>query len=216
MTGFEEDVRRLKKEFDALSHDVYPDDLGGYVGAALDDVDHTPALLCLLSARLDGSEPSVEQAAGIQYVYTGLGVISRVLEDDSAWRDAGLGPAPEDMELLAAETLVSAGTERLLDDYDVVTRVLDDFGRRNAEAIETAGESIGRRAARETTYVAAVELGFDGAPPEFLREFAGYLALDREPESDLPVDEVADGDSVVLDYLREIRMESTRGARAGD
>ena len=178
MRGFEKDRQRLDAEFEEVIDGVYPDELGSYVGRELSTARRTPALLCMLSARASGERPDVSEAAGIQLVHAGLDATRRVL-DDGSWDDAGVEPVEEDMVLLAADVLVTVGFDRLLDEYEAATRVVNTFGSSKARALEADGfeerfEHI--LTYFEEAYKTAVEVGSEN-PPEELVSFAESLAF---------------------------------------
>ncbi len=218
MRGFDEDVSMLEEEFERSVEDVDPDELRALVERSMDSADRTPALLCLLSSRLATPEPSVEEAAGIQFVHAGLQVTRGLLEDDSSWIDAAAEPEREDLDLLAADILVTMGFDRLIDDYRRVTEVVNTFGSSHARHL---GENQAERESIVDTYAAAVDVGHPGEPPAFLVEFAEKLALENRRETPEPV-EKQDGewseefDEPVYDYVREIRMESAAGGSSTD
>lgn len=179
MSGFEDDRRRLENEFDEFLEGVSPEELRSFVGRELSSASLTPALLCLLSARATGKRPNAHEAAGIQFVHAGLEATRRVLDDDAAWEDAGVEPVEEDMVLLAADVLVTAGFEYLIDHYETATRVVNTFGSEKAREMEAADpeERFEHELAQfEEMYTAAVEVGCDGDPPEDLVALAESLA----------------------------------------
>lgn len=180
MSGFENDRKRLDEEFERVLDDVGPEELRSYVGRELSKASLTPALLCLLSARATGEVPDARDAAGIQFVHAGLDATRRVLDDDSAWEDAGVEPVEEDMVLLAADVLVTVGFEYLLDSYEAATRVVNTFGSEKAREIEATGpkERFEHESAQfEEVYRTAVEIGCGGDAPEDLVSLAESLAV---------------------------------------
>lgn len=217
MSGFEADLGMLESEMDAAVDEVYPDELQSMIRRALEGADRTPALLCLLSGRLASDEPPVEAAAGIEFVHAGLEVTRGLLDDSDAWSDVDVDPVREDLDLLAADVLVTMGFDRLLDDYRRATDVVNTFGASRARHLEDGDE----HESYVETYRAAVDVGHVGEPPEFLREFAEKLAVEKledavEMEEDVEPDWSMAFDEPVYDYLREIRMESTPPAESLD
>ncbi len=217
MSGFDADLRRLETEMDAAVDEVYPEELQQLIAGALERVDRTPALLCLLSGRLASDEPPVESAAGIEFVHAGLEVTRGILDDADAWMDVDVDPVREDLDLLAADVLVTMGFDRLIDDYRRATDVVNTFGASRARHLDDGDE----RESVVETYRAAVDVGHPGEPPEFLREFAEKLAVEQveeapKAEEDVEPDWSVAFDEPVYDYLREIRMESTPPAKSLD
>lgn len=217
MSGFEADLGKLDDEMESAVDDVYPEELQQLVGGALGRVDRTPALLCLLSGRLGSNEPPVEAAAGIEFVHAGLEVTRGLLDDVDAWTDVDVDPVREDLDLLAADVLVTMGFDRLLDDYRRVTDVVNTFGASRARSLDDAEE----HESYVETYRAAVDVGHEGEPPEFLREFAEKLAVEQVEETagmedDVEPDWSVAFDEPVYDYLREIRLESAPPAESLD
>ena len=178
MRGFEKDRQRLDAEFEEVTDGVYPDELGSYVGRELSTARRTPALLCMLSARASGETPDVSEAAGIQLVHAGLDATRRVI-DDGGWSDAGVEPVEEDMVLLAADVLVTVGFDRLLDEYEAATRVVNTFGSSKARALEADGfnERFEHTLTYfEEAYTTAVEIGSE-RPADEIISFAESLAF---------------------------------------
>ena len=178
MRGFEKDRQRLDAELSEVVDDVYPAELGSYVGRELSTARRTPALLCMLSARASEETPDVQEAAGVQLVHAGLDATRRVL-DDGGWADAGVEPVEEDMVLLAADVLVTVGFDRLLDEYGAATRLVNTFGSAKARALEADGfdERFEHTLTYfEEAYTTAVEVGAD-QPADELVSFAESLAF---------------------------------------
>lgn len=210
MSGFDSDVGRLEKEIDAAVDDVYPEELQQLIAGALERVDRTPALLCLLSGRMASGEPPVEAAAGMEFVHAGLEITRGILDDPDAWTEVDVDPVREDLDLLAADVLVTMGFDRLIEDYRRVTEVVNTFGSSRARHLEEDTE----RESYVETYQAAVDVGHPTEPPEFLLEFAEKLAQEKVEGTagvgeEMEPDWSAVFDEPVDDYLREIRMEST-------
>ncbi|MFW5983889.1 MAG: DUF7114 family protein [Halobacteria archaeon] len=178
MRGFEKDRQRLDAELEKAVDGVYPAELGSYVGRELSTARKTPAFLCLLSARTSEETPDLQEAAGIQLVHAGLDATRRVL-DDGGWTDVGVEPVEEDMVLLAADVLVTVGFDRLLDEYEAATRLVNTFGSAKARALEADGEK--ERFEYTVTYfkevyTTAVEVGGE-QPADEVVSFAENLAF---------------------------------------
>jgi hypothetical protein len=203
MRCFEEDRQRLDAEFKDVVEGVYPDELGSYVGRELSTARRTPALLCILSARSAGEEPDISEAAGVQLVHAGLDATRRVV-DGGGWEDIGVEPVEEDMVLLAADVLVTLGFDRLLDEYEAATRLVNTFGESKARALEADGteEVFGHTLTYfEEVYTTAVRVGAD-RPVEGMVSFAESLAF---------VDSL-----VAVGIGKEGRRETRNAARLAD
>ncbi|MCX2818231.1 hypothetical protein EGH25_02550 [Haladaptatus sp. F3-133] len=178
MRGFENDRQRLDAEFNDAVEGVYPDELGSYVGRELSATRETPALLCMLSARSADETPDMEETAGVQLVHAGLDATRRVL-DKGGWEAVGVEPVEEDMVLLAADVLVTLGFDRLLDEYEAATRLVNTFGETKARALEADGRD-GRfehiLTYFEEVYTTAVRIGAE-QPGEEVVSFAESLAF---------------------------------------
>ncbi len=213
MSGFDDDVGRLETEMESGVSRVYPVELQSFVERSLETADRTPALLCLLSGRLSAGERPVEEAAGIQFVHAGLELTRGILEDPESWLDADVDPVQEDLDLLAADVLVTMGFDRLVTHYRRVTEVVNTFGRSNARNLDNGERDT---ASYVETYRAAVDVGCRGDPPEFLLEFAEKLAeqdiMKTQPEMEsTEVEWTAAFDEPVYDYVREIQQEIPSG-----
>lgn len=94
--------------------DVDPADLRATIDDRLADASMTPAALTFVCARavdesLDTATPGVvERAVGVQLVYEGLR-LTRTLVATEPWADGVDGDLPADLEILAADVLVSRG-----------------------------------------------------------------------------------------------------------
>lgn len=104
---------------DALQ-DIDPEELRAKLESVLDETSLAPGALTLVSARSAGTDPDLvaDHAAGVQLIYTGLGLIRRLARDDP-WREAVTVDGDRvdvegdltdsDMAVLAADVLVSRG-----------------------------------------------------------------------------------------------------------
>ena len=180
MSGFENDRKRLDREFEDAFEGVRPEELRSHMRHELSEASLTPALLCLLSSRAAGNRPETREAAGIQFVHAGLDATRRVLDDGTAWEDAGVEPIEEDMVLLAADVLVTLGFEYLADHYAAATQVVNTFGTEKALEMEatTPEERFEHESAQfKKTYTTAVEIGYGDNAPEDLVSLAESLAV---------------------------------------
>lgn len=174
----EERVRELENRYDELTEDVEPSDLRSYVRRLLGDINHTPALISMLSIQYsEKSSIDRDEVAGLQFIHHGLNVTRDVLETES-WGDAGREPVEEDMKLLAADVLVSLGFDNLLQHYERATRIVDIFGTKEAKRVESSDNIDPEREAAVyiEVYRTAVFL-VNEEPPEKLLEFVEKLAI---------------------------------------
>lgn len=159
--------------------DVEPPELGRYAREAVESSNPNPALLCTFAARRCSGSVDARDAVGVQLLHTGLGLTRGVVNDPDAWDDVGTDVTDEDMELLAADVLVTLGFDRLIDHYDTATRIVNAFGRETARATlsDDPAEVIAEETAALTaTYRAAVEIGADGSVPDDVLAVAEALA----------------------------------------
>jgi hypothetical protein len=102
-------ARRSARE--ALS-DIEPEPLRGALDERLATASMTPGALTLLSARAFAPNADVaafgEQAAGVQLIYEGL-ALTRRLAHEEPWADTDEDDIDADIDVLAADVLVSRG-----------------------------------------------------------------------------------------------------------
>lgn len=174
----EERIRELENRYKELTEDVEPRDLRNYVRRLLAEVNHTPALISMLSMQFsEKSSIDRDEVAGLQFIHHGLNVTRNVLETES-WSEAGREPVEEDMKLLAADVLISLGFDNLLQHYERATRIVDKFGTKEASRMESSqGNNPELEAAVYIeVYRTAVFLANE-EPPEKLLEFVEKLAI---------------------------------------
>lgn len=218
----EGDIEALETKYRELTTDIDPQELREYVRQLLEDANHTPALLALLAGHDSGNEPDTNEVAGLQFVHHGLHITHSVLHDDS-WTDPGSDPNEEDMLLLCADVLVATGFDNLLDHYDAVTRIVNEFGTNEARALSEAGYQDHLAAQYIETYRTAVKIGA-GDPREPILELAENLAhADSTAETGGDPDPyLRDADTAARDlhagvkpYLDRIKAEKGLGRPAG-
>ncbi|AXG05668.1 hypothetical protein DU500_04025 [Haloplanus rubicundus] len=191
-------VRARRAARDALA-DIEPERLREVLRDRLADASMTPSVLTLVSATaLDAAvdaDPLAERAAGVQLIYEGLR-LTRTLAHDEPWAE-GEGEAARraDLDILAADVLVSRGFYLLArtETADRAVEVVRAFGRnqtrrREADADRTALD----RALEADVFALAVAAGttaVDVDPGEDLLDYAADLA--REFEGDLPPPDTA-------------------------
>jgi hypothetical protein len=173
--------------------DVEPDRLGSVLDDRLADTSMMPGALALLSARALDSSVDVNrvagQAAGVQLIYEGLR-LTRTLAHDEPWRETADDDIPADLEIVAADVLVSRGFYLLArtDAADRAVETVRSFGRDQTNR-RRPGADVERldRNLEADVFALAVEAGATAVgadAPDALRDFASDLA--REYDSDLP------------------------------
>jgi hypothetical protein len=191
-------VRARRAARDALA-DIEPERLREVLRDRLADASMTPSVLTLVSATtLDASvdaDPLDERAAGVQLIYEGLR-LTRTLAHGEPWTE-GEGEAARgaDLDILAADVLVSRGFYLLArtETADRAVEVVRAFGRnqtrrREADADRTALD----RTLEADVFALAVAAGTTAVgvdPGEDLLEYAADLA--HELEGDLPPPDTA-------------------------
>ncbi|WP_435067314.1 DUF7114 family protein [Haloplanus sp. C73] len=190
-------VRARRAAVDALA-DIEPERLREVLRDRLADASMTPSVLTLLSARtLDSAvetAPLAERAAGVQLIYEGLR-LTRVLAHDEPWTDGDSDAERADLDILAADVLVSRGfyllarTETAERAVEVVRAFGRDQTRRRADDADTATLDRNLEADVFALAAAAGTTAVGVAPSEDLLEYAAGLA--REFEGELPPPEAA-------------------------
>jgi hypothetical protein len=191
-------VRARRAARDALA-DIEPERLREVLRDRLADASMTPSVLTLVSATtLDAAvdaDPLAERAAGVQLIYEGLR-LTRTLAHDEPWAEGeGEAARQADLDILAADVLVSRGFYLLArtETADRAVEVVRAFGRnqtrrREADADRTALD----RTLEADVFALAVAAGTTAVgvdPDEDLLDYAADLA--REFEGDLPPPETA-------------------------
>lgn len=180
MADLGSDFQAADSALDTAMADVEPPALARAVRDAVERSNPNPALLCLLaSRRADGPGADPGTAVGIQLLHTGLALTRDVVDDPDAWSSAGPQVTDEDMELLAADVLVTLGFDHLVEHYDAATRVVNAFGREKARA--TVAEGVDALVRHETdvleaSYGAAVDVG-GASPDDAIRSVVEALAV---------------------------------------
>ena len=174
--------------------DIEPDALRRVLSTRLEAASMTPGVLTLLSARAfvpDGDVRSFgQQAAGVQLIYEGLD-LTRRLAHETPWAADVAPDIDADMEVVAAEVLVSRGFYLLARTAAAAraVEVVRAFGRdqttrRDATTAERAALDRNLEAdVFELAIVTGTAAGGGSAPDELL-DYAAELA--RGYEGDLP------------------------------
>jgi len=181
-------ARRSARE--ALS-DIEPEPLRQTLDERLATASMTPGALTLLSARAFAPDADVaafgEQAAGVQLIYEGL-ALTRRLAHEEPWADTEADDIDADLDVLAADVLVSRGFYLLARTAaaERAVEVVRAFGR---DQTTREGETDPERDRNleadvfELAVVTGVD-AVDGATSEELLAYADGLA--RDYEGDLP------------------------------
>jgi hypothetical protein len=191
-------VRARRAARDALA-DIEPERLREVLRARLADASMTPSVLTFLSAdTLDpgvDADPLAERAAGVQLIYEGLR-LTRTLAHDEPWADGETDAARRaDLDILAADVLVSRGFYLLArtETADRAVEVVRAFGRDQTRRRERgADRSALDRNLEADVFALAVAAGTTAAgvdPGDELLDYAAGLA--REFEGDLPPPDAA-------------------------
>jgi len=131
-----DDAVRAREAARSALDDVEPTDLRAAIDEWLADASMTPAALTLVCARgvdgeFDATAPGVvERAAGVQLVYEGLRLTRRLVADEP-WAGGVDGDIAADLDILAADVLVSRGFYLLAttEAADRAVAVIRAFGR---------------------------------------------------------------------------------------
>ena len=194
-------VRARRAAREALD-DIEPDRLRDALTDRIADASMTPGVLALLSAR--ALEPSisldgiVERAAGVQLIYEGLR-LTRTLAHEEPWNERPEGDIDADLDIVAADVLVSRGFYLLArtEAADRAVETVRTFGRDETRRREPdADDDAFDRTLEASVFALAVVAGItavDGDPPPALIEYADALA--HEYEGDLPPAAVAFSDA---------------------
>ncbi|MFB6126744.1 MAG: hypothetical protein ABEJ79_05550 [Halolamina sp.] len=195
-------VRARRTAREALS-DVEPEALRTVIDDRLADASMTPGALALVSAR--AVAPTVDpdgvadRAAGVQLIYEGLR-LTRALTQSEPWYDAAVGSngypeedLPADVEILAADVLVSRGFYLLArtDAADCAVETVRAFGRdqterRTSDDGEPAALDRNLEADVFELAVVAGTTAVDGDTPEELLSYAQGLAREQTYDGELP------------------------------
>lgn len=191
-------VRARRAARDALA-DIEPERLREVLRDRLADASMTPSVLTLLSARtLDATvdtDPIAERAAGVQLIYEGLR-LTRTLAHDEPWTgDESDAARRADLDILAADVLVSRGFYLLArtETAGRAVEVVRAFGRDQTRrrAADADRETLDRNLEADV-FVLAVAAGTTAVgvtPGDELLEYAAGLA--RAFEGDLPPPDAA-------------------------
>jgi len=191
-------VRARRAARDALA-DIEPERLREVLRDRLADASMAPSVLTLLSAHtLDATvdpDPIAERAAGVQLIYEGLR-LTRTLAHDEPWADGETDAARRaDLDILAADVLVSRGFYLLArtETAERAVEVVRAFGRDQTRrrAADADHETLDRNLEADVfaLAVAAGTTGVGVTPGDELLEYAAGLA--RAFEGDLPPPDAA-------------------------
>ncbi|MEF8855786.1 MAG: hypothetical protein V5A16_00030 [Haloplanus sp.] len=191
-------VRARRAARDALA-DIDPERLREVLRDRLTDASMTPSVLTLLSGRtLDATvdaDPLAERAAGVQLIYEGLR-LTRTLAHDEPWADGEDEAARRaDLDILAADVLVSRGFYLLArtETAERAVEVVRAFGRdQTRRRAADADRGTLDRNLEADVFALAVAAGTTAAGVEPGDELLDYAAgLARAFEGDLPPPDAA-------------------------
>jgi len=195
-------VRARRAARDALA-DIEPERLREAIRDRLADASMAPSVLTLVSARaLDaGVDPDniAERAAGVQLIYEGLR-LTRTLTHSEPWLDDDEAARQADLDILAADVLVSRGFYLLArtETAERAVEVVRAFGRDQTRRRDPDADSPALdRNLEADVFALAVAAGTTAAgvtPGAELLEYAAGLA--RELDGDLPPTDAALPDAV--------------------
>jgi hypothetical protein len=190
-----DDAARARDAAREALADVEPEQLREALDARIGDAAVTPGVLALVTAR--ALEPAVDlgdvadRAAGVQLIYEGLRLTRTVAHDEPWVTAATAADIDADMDILAADVLVSRGFSLLActDAARPAVDVVRAFGRdqtlrdREGTDAETAAE-LDRNLEVDAMELAVVAgtTAVGGDPPAELLEYARDLAADCDGE----------------------------------
>jgi hypothetical protein len=190
-----DDAARARDAAREALADVEPEQLREALDSRIGDAAVTPGVLALVTAR--AVDPDVDlddvadRAAGVQLIYEGLRLTRTVAREEPWVRAPTAADIDADMEILAADVLVSRGFSLLActDAARPAVDVVRAFGRdqtlrdREGTDAETAAE-LDRNLEVDALELAVVAgtTAVAGDPPEELLEYARDLAAGCDGE----------------------------------
>ena len=200
-----DDAVRVREAAREAVDDIEPDRLREVLFDRLSDAPMTPAVLTLVSARAPDTgvdtdtDGIAERAAGVQLIYEGLR-LTRVLAWTEPWTattGAGAGDIDADLDVLAADVLVSRGFY-LLARTDAASRAVDvvrAFGRDQTLAREEGAdaEALDRNLEADVFALALVAgmTAVGATPSPAAIEYAAELGRDCDADGELQPADVA-------------------------
>jgi hypothetical protein len=180
-------ARRSARE--ALS-DIEPESLRETLDERLATASMTPGALTLTSARAFAPDTDVsalgEQAAGVQLIYEGL-ALTRHLAHEEPWATATVDDIDADLDVLAADVLVSRGFYLLARTTTAAERAVETvraFGRNQTTRTEDGADAdtLDRNLEADVFELAVVTgvAAVDGTVSEELLAYADELARGYE------------------------------------
>lgn len=183
-------VRTRDAAREALS-DVEPADLRRAIDDRLVDAAVTPGVFALITARaLDpdaDSDDAADRAAGVQLIYEGLR-LTRRLAHEVPWSGTPAADIDADLEILAADVLVSRGFYVLArtDAASAAVEVVRAFGRDQTlrDRPDADVDALDRNLEEDVCELAVVagSTTAGGDPPAELLEYARELATGYDGE----------------------------------
>lgn len=184
-----DDAARVRDAAREALADIEPPRLRDALHDRLDDASMAPAVFSLLCARALGPAVDVdsiaERAAGVQLIYEGLR-LTRSLAHTEPWTTVDEGEIDADLEVLAADILVSRGFYLLAptEVSDAAVETVRGFGRDQTHRQKPDADSDVRdRNLEADIFVLAVRAGVTAVgtdPSESLLAFAAEAARSYE------------------------------------
>lgn len=198
-----EESAAVRRATDETVRDVVPDALREDISTFVADGSVVPGALTLLTADLFGGEEAdhesvdglVERGVGVQLIYDGLR-LTRELVSAEPWTRGGDEKAEADMEILAADVMVSRGFYLLArtDAATAAVEVVRSFGRDQTDRRETGDASLDRNLERDVLELAVLAgASAVGADAPDARSFAEGLLDDRDETDGDSRDDGVDG-----------------------
>jgi hypothetical protein len=200
-----DDAVRVREAACEAVEDIDPDRLHGILFERLSDAPMTPAVLTLVSARAPetgvdtDTDGIAERAAGVQLIYEGLR-LTRSLAWEEPWTrsvDADAGDIDADLDVLAADVLVSRGfyllarTEAAGRAVDVVRAFGRDQTLARAEGADAASLDRNLEADVFALAVVAGMTAVGATPSPAVIEYAAELGRDCDADGELEPAETA-------------------------
>ena len=199
-----EEAAAVRGAAEEAVRDVVPDGLREEMIGFLESGSTVPGTLTLVVADLfgdvdpDGIDGLSERAAGVQLIYVGLRLTRRLANEDPWGGADGAADVPADMEILAANVLVSRGFYLLArtEAAGAAVKVVRAFGRDQTERREREDPALDRELERDVVELAVLAgaTAVAAKAPE-TATFAADLVGDLDgfpPADELLTDEVVD------------------------
>ena len=201
--------------------DITPQALHAVIDDHITQASMIPGVLTILSARVmdDTADPDAvhTRAAGVQLIYEGLRV-TRDLVTCEPWRDNSEPDTDDDLDILAADVMVSRGF-RILARTEAADRAVEtvrEFGREQTDSVDTTPvRSLEANVFELAAIAGATATGKD--TPLALRQYVVGLARSRgEPPLPTATDGLPETIEEVMTRVSEPQDGRVRTSSAGD